>query len=252
MAVKVRKRRWTDEELELLQQAYADPEQRAVLPEVLGRSLGSIRDKVYRLRKTANGNMNGRVDRKMQKSNEVGREAPFPANEELKAEFDRLRQQIEELRNEFTNVKLAFEELADELQAHMTSFGHWLIEIGEAYVYGVRPVSVRDVMAENRKLQFEMEALRKIIKSQEDLIAEQLRELELLVEQFTHLSSMAKIASLGDFIPRLRTVVSRFGEVLQATIELPALTELEGGKGASQGSSAGPAASGAVEKKEKE
>ena len=247
--MKVQKRRWSDDELALLREAYADPEQRAVLPEVLGRSLGSIRDKVYRLRKAANGNTNGRVNRKMQESNEVGREAPFPGVEELKAEFDQLKRQMEELRNEFAGVKYAFEELADELQAHMKSFGHWLIEIGEAYVYGVRPVSVRDVMAENRKLQFEMEAIRKIVKRQEELIAEQLRELELLVEQFTHLSSMAKIASLGDFIPRLRTVVSRFGEVLQATIDIPALRELEGGKGASQASSTGPGPSGAEQTK---
>ena len=113
----------------------------------------------------------------------------------------------------------------------MKSFGQWLIEVGEAYVLGVRPVSIHDVMTENRKLKFEIETLRNIVKRHEELVAEQMRELELLVEQFTHLGSMQKIAGLGDFLPRLRLVIGKFGEVLQAQIDIPALSEPGARKG---------------------
>lgn len=235
--MKVPKRRWTKEELELLQQGYADPEQRAVLPELLGRSLSAIRDKAHRLRKTTNGQVNGRVRRRMQRPNQPTANQPVQDVGDLREELARVKQEIEQLRNQFSDVKYAFEELADQLQAHMKSFGMWLIEIGEAYIHGVRPVSMHDVMAENRKLKFEIQILQQIVRQKEELVAEQLRELELLVEQFTHLTSMQKIASLGDFLPRLRMVVGKFGEVLKAEIDVPALREVEG----TAGSSSGPA-----------
>ena len=200
--MKVSKRPWTKEEIDLLQQAYPDPEQRAMLPELLGRSVSAVRDKMHRLRKAANGEMNGRMGKRMRESNPANGTQQFHNVGDRQGEFDRMKQEIQQLRNEFAAVKYAFEELADQLQAHMKSFGQWLIEVGEAYVYGVRPVSIHDVMAENRKLKFEMETLRNIVKRQQELMAEQLRELELLVEQFTHLSSMQKIAGLGDFLPR--------------------------------------------------
>ena len=167
----------------------------------------------------------------MQRSNQPTANQPVQDAGDLREEVARVKQEIEQLRNQFADVKYAFEELADQLQAHMKSFGMWLIEVGEAYIQGVRPVSMNDVMAENRKLQFEIATLRKVIKRHEELVAEQMRELDLLVEQFTHLGSLQKIAGLGDFLPRLRLVVSRFGEVLQAKIDIPALSETSVQKG---------------------
>ena len=223
-----RKRRWTKDELELLRQAEADPEQLRTLAELSGRSIQALRDKLHRLRKSAKQSA-----RTPSTPTQSGRpDPPTPDPEPASsgggpvADVARLHQEMDELRRQFEAVKDAFEELAEQLRAHMHSFGAWLVEVGQAYLQGIRPVGIQDVVAENRRLKFELDTLRSVLKRQEEMVVEQLRELELLVEQFTHLGSLQKVAALGDFLPRLRVLVDKFGAVVEARRVIPALETL--------------------------
>lgn len=147
---------------------------------------------------------------------------------------------MDELRRQFEAVKDAFDELAEQLRAHMHSFGAWLVEVGQAYLRGIGPVGIQDIVAENRRLKFELDTLRAVLKRQEELVVEQLRELELLAEQFAHLGSLQKVAALGDFLPRLRVLVDKFGAVVEARRVTPALEMPGPGADAPQPSPSAP------------
>ncbi len=74
---------------------------------------------------------------------------------------------------------------------------------------------LRTLHEQNYQLVQELNAEKKRLKAREDELADIWQMLNSVLSEFMHLESVAKLASLGDFIHRLEVSVDQFGNVLK-------------------------------------
>jgi predicted nucleic acid-binding Zn-ribbon protein len=75
---------------------------------------------------------------------------------------------------------------------------------------------IQRLMDENEQLQKTVEKERERLKKREEELADVYKMLNTMLNDFMHLESVSKLASLGDFMHRLEITVDQFGNVLKS------------------------------------
>jgi len=73
----------------------------------------------------------------------------------------------------------------------------------------------------NQELSQEVDRLESMLISEKERYEKVYKELDFWLGQFMKLSSVEKITSLGDFVPRLKTIVDKYGTVIGYKEESP-------------------------------
>lgn len=122
-------------------------------------------------------------------------------------------------------IEKTLEVIHEEFTQHRKAFGRWLVGIGEAYEKGITDISLNDLLGRLEQLKEENARLQLELDRKTEHYHETMRRLSFWLHQFMGMSSVQKIASLEDFIPRLRAVIDRYGVVANAEVEVPAFSD---------------------------
>ena len=255
MAAKVQSlRRYTPEEDKLILENWWDPERRAMVVEKLGRPREGINFRYYALlRKLGKDPSRHRAEMLLRaQQQESGTQAPSDAEPSSPATLSATPHKPQpivvqhpasgpktdgasgdetvyvfpgDLYAQVEALQKAVESMQKDTLEFRRSFGAWLVTIGEAYQHGMTTVDVVKLVEENDRLREELTKLKSYIDQKDAYYDDITRQLNFWLGQFMRLSSLQKVASLEDFIPRLKTIIERFGVVTNATIEVPAFQD---------------------------
>jgi len=111
--------------------------------------------------------------------------------------------------------------LKEMLQNRDKQFVSWLENIAHMFSANKSELNMQEILQENQDLKRRIEGLEKESQSlKEKLIQEKehyskiYNELDFWLGQFLKLSSLEKVTSLQDFIPRLKAVVDKWGTII--------------------------------------
>ena len=77
-------------------------------------------------------------------------------------------------------------------------------------------LEIQRLMDENENINHQIDKERERLKKREQELAEVYKMLDSILNEFMHLESVSKLASLGDFMHRLEITVDQFGNVLKS------------------------------------
>jgi hypothetical protein len=229
-------RRFTEEEDQFLLDNWWDPGRRGQIARQTGRTATSLNLRYYRLLKELN------IDPLEHKSRlklaailpndtSVSYQAPGrrPPETEIDVSATKITDNAEspakDLQNSAAERILQLEaqvsQLTEAVQNHNQKFTTWLENILYLFKSEGNALSMSVLMKENLALKEEIAQYRdKIAALEKQLIEERdshervFKELDFWLGQFLKLSSIEKVATLGDFVPRLKTIVDKYGTVL--------------------------------------
>ncbi len=226
-------KRFTDAEDQLLLENWWDPRRRPDIIQQTQRSGTSLNLRYYRLLKEkaidpalhrSEMRLNRNESPQMRREQTVTQQRqpkapkshatkPGPALAEVIPD-DAISGRLETLETKLTQID-------HSLQNQQDKFVTWLENILYMYKTENNALSMSLLMKENAALQEELQACqRKVVLLEKQLIEEReshekvFKELDFWLGQFLKLSSIEKVATLGDFVPRLKTIVDKYGTVL--------------------------------------
>jgi predicted RNase H-like nuclease (RuvC/YqgF family) len=130
---------------------------------------------------------------------------------------------IEELESKMKTIQ-------EENKEGKEGFINWLENILYLYKFSDSAISMSKLTNDNFALRNQIEELELKVKSLEDKLRKEkmshekiFNELDFWLGQFFKLSSVEKIASLQDFLPKIKTVVDTYGTVLGIDKTTPVL-----------------------------
>lgn len=141
----------------------------------------------------------------------VGKESGAPGDLGLLAHLANLPHEVHELRQRLAGI-----EEAQRRQLDLRGFIEHLLAVERDLKEEDRlRAEIQELHGRNYELTQELNAEKKRIKAREEELEEVYQLLNGMINDFMQLESVAKLASLGDFIRRMEVTVDQFGNVLK-------------------------------------
>jgi hypothetical protein len=181
-------RRFTEDERKLILENWPNTKLRKELSEKMGRTISSCNFEYYRLLKKMG------VTSAQYKAEYFNKNKDFVAKlPEAPQSSPTIEERLERLEKQ--NVIAQLEDVLFLLKQK-------------------GPTNVSALIEENTKLSNEVQALRKQLLEEKERHDRTYKELDRLLNQFFGLTSIEKLASLKDFLPRIKMIVDKYGTVI--------------------------------------
>jgi dGTP triphosphohydrolase len=211
-------KRFSEEEDQILLEGWYDPKKRPSIIEELGRTKGSLNFRYYQLLKS------NKLDPTLYKSQKNLEEHSLKNTNSSQTELLPGVTQVvygEHVDKKLEQLEKQVNDLQKEIPDRDTRFVTWLENILYMYKQNDTVISMSILMQENIALKKKLEdAESKLSDLQQQFISEKsqheriYQEIDFWLGQFLRLSSVDKVTSLADFVPRLKTIVDKYGVVL--------------------------------------
>ncbi len=229
-------RRFTEEEDQFLLDNWWDPGRRGQIARQTGRTATSLNLRYYRLLKELNIDPLEHKSRMklatiLPNDNSVSYQGPGRGTPKTEINVSAMKitdnpespvkDSLNSADERIFQLEAQVSQLTDAVQSHNQKFTTWLENILYLFKSEGNALSMSVLMKENLTLKEEIVEYRnKIAFLEKQLIEERdshekvFKELDFWLGQFLKLSSIEKVATLGDFVPRLKTIVDKYGTVL--------------------------------------
>lgn len=219
------KRSYNKDDDKLILDNWWDKSRRHEICRQLNRSVGTLNFRYYWLLKKKGQDPRSYRLRMKLGLNDNSKSQPVESNSQLTKPDGEIRYVYpDELDKNVTTLKQEVDRLRKEIDNQQKTFIAWADNMAYLARSNRSAVSMRSLIAENAKLAAEAEEAKKQADdAREKLLEEKERyekvyhELNFWLGQFFKLSSIEKIATLEDFVPRLKAIVDKYGTVLTVT-----------------------------------
>jgi len=205
-------KRYLPQEDQMLLAGWWNPFERERISKALGRSPRACSFRYYRLLKKKG------ITPTKYKHEMIKKEKPLFSVRAVEDPEKRIEMVYD---TDLESLQKEIDALKETLQNRDKQFVSWLENIAHMFSANKSELNMQEILQENQDLKRRIEELEKESQSlKEKLIQEKehyskvYNELDFWLGQFLKLSSLEKVTSLQDFIPRLKTVVDKWGTII--------------------------------------